>query len=292
MVTMKILLTGATGFLGRNLLLELLNYYKVRCITRNKLDVNHKNLEIISGDITNKHDVDKSMKDIDYAIHAAAVIQDTDEKAFNVNVNSTKNLIGSAKKFNIKKFIFISTENVIYDYCQDAYTNSKREAEKIVETFKNYLILRPSVIYGKDDDRYVSYMVKYIKRHFIVPILGYGKNLIQPVYVKDLSKCIINSLKYNIQGTYTVCGADSVSYRDIVKTIKKTLNLRRFIFYIPLFIVKPMIYFYEKLVKNPKIKFASLIYLNYNRKHDISHIIKVFKYKPTALKDGIKEIIS
>ena len=288
---MRILLTGATGFVGRNLLQELLKYYKVRCLVRKDFGIKDKNLEIVIGDIRNNNDVKRSVNGVDYVVHAAAVIYNTDKETFDINVNGTKNLVESSKKFKVKKFIFISTENVIYSYCDDAYTNSKREAEEFVKTLPNYLILRPSVIYGKGDDRYISYLIKFIKKYPIIPVLGSGKNLIQPIYIEDLIRCILNCIKYNIKGNHLVYGADAISYNSIIRKIQNILGVKRLVVHIPLILLKPIVFVYNKLVKNAKIKYKSLSYLKYDRKYDPAYIHKNFKYKPTSLEDGIGKLV-
>lgn len=288
---MRILLTGATGFIGKHLLKELLKNHKVVAIARNPLSMGSSNLKVIYGNLLDKKIIEDSMKNIDIVIHLAASLDQSDKNIEEINVTLTKTLIEEAKKAKIKKFIFFSTEKVPHSYCNDSYTISKRKAETIVTAFKNHLILRPSLVYGPGDTKYISILLSIIRKHPIVPIIGTGNQLLQPIFVKDLVKAVVNGIKNNIKGTYLLAGPEPISYNNIVQTLINELGLRRITIHIPILIIKPLIFIAEILLKNPPLRISHLEVLKYDKIYTMSSTLKLFKYVPTRFKEGCKAII-
>jgi len=287
---MKILLTGAQGFLGRHLLPELLKRCDVRCLVRKDFVYQHPRLEICVGDVTDESMVKRCMRGVDAVVHAAALLHSTAQETFAVNVEGTRHLVRAAKKHRVKHFIFISTENVLYDYCQDPYTRSKREAEHLVETLRASTILRPSIIYGKDDDKYLSYLISFVKRSPLVPVLGDGENLLQPVYVDDVVTCVLHALTLPVRGTYTVCGPQPYSYNDLIRFIADFYGVKRLILHFPLWLLKPLVTLYEHLVRMPKITSSSLAYFRYDRAHDVNALRRTFRYTPLDFPDALRHL--
>ena len=187
-------------------------------------------------------------------------------------------------------FVFICTENVLYDDFDDAYSETKRLAEKIVKhAFKNYLILRPTVVYGRYDKRYVGSLVEIAKRYKVLPIPGDGKKLFQPVYVDDIIKCIENGLKYDVKGGYVIAGPSKISYNDFTHMLLEQLGIKVKILHIPIRVLK-VAKLLSKVVKTRMDKFQ-IKSLETDKIYDIKTSIRALKYKPTPLKAGLKKTL-
>ncbi|MBO8445623.1 hypothetical protein B5F83_01990 [Muribaculum sp. An289] len=107
----KILLTGATGYIGYNIAKQLLQTgYSLRFFVRNPKDcILGMNAEIITGDIRCYSDVENAVSGCDYVIHAAGLFTFDElrkEEIYDVNVNGTKNICEAVKKCNIKRLVY------------------------------------------------------------------------------------------------------------------------------------------------------------------------------------------
>ena len=117
---MKILITGATGYIGHKLALEAADRnYIVHILARDlqsKFIPSHPNIHIYKGDITNKNSVLAAMKGCEFVMHAAGItsLWEKDNSIFyKVNVEGTRNMLDSALALNVKKFVFTSTGGVL-----------------------------------------------------------------------------------------------------------------------------------------------------------------------------------
>ena len=287
----KLLITGANGFIGKNLIEHLYKKYKIICLVYDN-KFNYKDLDIVNIDFSDidENKLNENFKNLDYVIHLAAVLDPYDKNIRKVNVGATKNLVELANKNKIKKFIFLSTENILHKN-KDLYTKTKIEAENIVKKFRNYIILRSTLVYGKYDNKYISSLIKFIKKSPIIIMPGKGDKLMQPIYVKDLVKCIENCLKYDIKGTYLVAGGSKVTYNQIINLILQELNLKKIKIHFPMPLLKILIKIYEMISKKPSIRLSQLENLDKNRIYNIETSKKILKYKPLNIEEGIKDLI-
>lgn len=204
---MRILVTGAGGFLGFHIakLLkskghEVFNFSRTH---HKKLDA--INVTTITGDLRNLNDVESALKNIDAIFHVAALagIWGSYDEYYSINFLGTKNLVESAKKNNIKKFVYTSTPSVVFadkdiiganetlSYPETFYTHyahTKCMAEKLVlsshgENFKT-CALRPHLIWGPGDPHILPRLRKKSFERKL-KIVGSGDNFVDVIYVEN-----------------------------------------------------------------------------------------------------------
>jgi len=281
-----ILITGASGFIGDALLNSIKG--KVRVVSRRKHKFG-KNVELLSGDITDKDFVSRAVKGVNKIIHMASIINPNDEDIFKVNIDATKYLVEEAVKNKVKKFVYLSSENVGEEN-KDNYATTKTEAEKIVKSFSNSVILRPTVVYGRGDEKYLGKIMKLSEKFPIVPILGSGQ--FQPIYIEDLVKCIVESANNpEIRGTHVIAGPTKTNFRDFVLKINKIRRMEKTYFYIPSFFLKPFVLLYESFSKEPIITVSQIENMDRVRVYDIEKNKILFDYSPTELDKGLRKSI-
>ncbi len=311
----KVLVTGASGFIGGHLV-ELLveKKYQVRCLVRERSDLSylqHFPVEFYFGDILDIGSLKEAVKDIDYVIHLAGAIKAKDNKTYwLVNYQGTKNILKAILKENpkIKKFVFISSQAVagpnkdlkpLREEDQpnpiSHYGKSKLKAEGLVKKFsKKFLtvILRPSLIYGPRDKETLIYF-RLFKLGFKVNIDRY----FSACYVKDFAKACLLALEREFPSgsIYFISDGCIYSLREInyhLKTLFKTkINIS-----IPFFpIVLNLLALILKIIsKKPSI-------INFDRIPEItskfwicdpSKAKKELGYQPeTFLKEGLEKTI-
>ncbi|MFH1249418.1 MAG: NAD-dependent epimerase/dehydratase family protein [archaeon] len=291
-----IFVTGASGFLGKYVVNELLKCNeKIRCFSNSigNLPKNNR-IEIVIGDIRDKEAVNKYVKGAKYIVHLAAALNPyITGDLYEVNIKGTKNLVDAAKKYKIKKFIFVSSEGAVQQF--DEYGKSKMKAESIVKSLKNYVIIRPTVIYGAGDRKNISKLIKIVKNSPFVPLFKNGNNKLQPVYAGDVAAAIKNALSMG-KGTYFAAGKEPLSLNEIITVIESCLGIKRRIrIRINLKLIKivvALMRFYKGKMISPNLISPNIIeYFSKDQIYDISKTIKELNYKPLSFYEGIKKSI-
>lgn len=265
--SLRLAITGATGFIGYNLVkcLSSDKQYHIRCLIRKESDssrLESLGTEIHLGDIRDKKDVKNFLHDIDAVIHLAAVKQHYQDKnlVISTNIEGTKNLVDNSK--NLKHFIFASSTLVINPI--DKYAQSKKECERIItESGTNYTILRIGPVFGPGDSTNITRIILALKTGKSIPIPGNGNQIFQPTFIGDVVKSIksliLNEKLFN--KTCVVTG-NPTSLNEFIDTVEKILNHKNKKFHIPNNILKFAIRAYQVVSSNPTLTIEQLENLN------------------------------
>lgn len=204
----KVLITGATGFIGSHLVDGLLEKGdKVRVLARSSNPsqwLKGKEIEIVKGDYGDIESLKKAVKEVDYIYHVAGVTKALDEKTYvQGNVTATENLLKATVEANptLQRFLHVSSgaaagpspsaEKPIDETAPPKpvtlYGRTKLQAEEVCKRYFEKLpitIVRPSIIYGERDKDLLEHF-KTVKSG-IIPIFGIAKKKYDYLYVKDL----------------------------------------------------------------------------------------------------------
>ena len=290
-----ILLTGASGFVGTNFLDYLAKNNKdisVRALIYDKdIEKKHPVVEKINGDIRDYENLEKVFTGapLDGIIHLAAVIKSPQEKDYTeVNVEGTRNLVRLAEKYGVKKFIFPSSDFVLYeDVAPNPYGISKRKCEEIITASNlDFTIFRPTPIFGPGDTKNFKSLVSFIKKYPIIPAV---QCLMEPVYVGDVVKMIIAALESPAANRqiYYLPGGEKYSFPDILMIIAKQLKLKRIIISLPPKIFLVALKVYENLFPNPLLESYQVRKWLKTQPLDASKTKKDLGYNPISFEEGV-----
>ena len=279
----KILVTGATGFIGTEVIRLLAPKYTIRIFSRRHIQI--PGIEVIVGDLTKQKDIEKAVSGIDCIVHLAATIIGDEKITYEFNVTSTKLLVEAAKKQKIKQFIFLSSENVLWPH-QSSYGRSKMKGEQIVNELRQHLILRCSVVYGPGNKINLGRIIIFVKKMKFILIPGTGKHLMQPIHVKDVAHFIKNGIDKRIEGNYVIAGASRISLNEFVDLVARFLGKKIIKFHIPLWLIYPYVKVRE-LFPHASIKWSQIRNLNTTRVYNIKEAVRDFGYAPRSIKDGL-----
>lgn len=250
---MKLLITGATGYIGRNLLKRLLlnGELNINILARGNTSIpGIDSVSLIRQDICNLVEDVFRNRSYDIAVHLAALMSDKDylprSEFERVNVEGTRKLVMSLRGCRLKQFIHISTVGVYGPTGvapvreEEAYGNnltdyewSKMEAEKVVLDCCRRIgipvtILRLGLMYG-DGMKYVWPNIIDSIANNKMKIIGEGKALIQLSYIRDIIEGI--SLALGNRSAYdsvlNICGAQVCSISEVFSTIADLLGVAR-----------------------------------------------------------------
>ncbi|RYY35049.1 MAG: NAD(P)-dependent oxidoreductase [Sphingobacteriaceae bacterium] len=257
----RVLITGASGFVGFSLIEEALkNNLEVFAAVRKSSLVEHlQELEInyVYLDYTDTDSLQKLIEEhrINYIIHAAGVTKARSQQEYNViNARYTFNLAQAAANANtnFKKFVLISSlaavgpleslNGVITQtttpHPVTAYGRSKLDAEERLQSVKglNFTVIRPTAVYGpRDKDIFIFF--KQVKKG-IEPYIGSRAQKLTFIYVKDLAKVSVKALYAGDGKTYNVSDGNFYDKYALGNITKSVLNLTAIKLTLPLSLVK------------------------------------------------------
>ena len=243
---MKIFLPGGAGLVGLNLIDTIESNFpnwQILVVDKDTKKVNfgkklYPKVEFVCEDLNNlseNNNLRKSIQDINSCVILQAEISNLNASEFiNNNVLSTQTLIKELKKLNCKRIIHISS-SVINSISDDIYTKTKTEQEIIVkENFPNSLILRPTLMFGRFDNKHLGWIANFMSKIPILPIPGNGRFIRQPLYVKDFCSIILKGLEDDsINGTFNITGLEKISYLSLMKKIKTIIKSNTIFIFIP-----------------------------------------------------------
>lgn len=242
---MRVLVTGATGFIGSHLVEALLKRgYEVACLIRRTSNlrwIEGLGVRFIYGDCTDKDTLRGITKGFDYIYHLAGITKAIRrERYFRENSLGTENIVNITAEENpdIKKFIYLCSLSAFgpsHDgrlpveddppHPVSDYGRSKLLGEEAVLNQKNRInvvILRPPAVYGPRD-RDIYFFFKLIKKG-IIPLWG-GERFLSLLFVEDLISCIISAGEKG-EGIYFVSDGEVYSLESITEMIAGALGVR------------------------------------------------------------------
>ena len=269
----KVLIFGGSGQIGRHLIRRLTNKnYLVTVVTRNlhkkgtvlRLGGNPGYVEIIEANIFNEDKLNDLFKDKDICINLVGIISENKKNKFkNIHTYFPTLLSKKCEEFKLKQFIHISALGV--DKAKDSkYAKSKLEGEKnILENFSKTTILRPSVVYSVDDN-FTTNLMTLLSLLPVFPLYYEGKTKFSPIHVSELCEIILEIIEKCIIEKIVECvGPEELSFKEILEKLLFSIDKKRILFNLPLFLAKIIIFFLEKLPK-PLITQDQLTLLKYD----------------------------
>jgi len=237
---------GGGGFIGRYLVRNLTkkNY---RCIisTRKafqkgylKTQATPGAIELVDWNPNNFSVLKESIKNSDIVINLIGILYETrKQKFYNIHTNIPEAIAKICSESDVKKFIHVSAIGAS-ENSKSLYQKSKYQGEvKAIENFKNTVIIRPSVVCGTEDN--FTNLFSKLSILPVIPIVGINYKF-QPILVNDVVDAIVHAieLKGNEGKIYEIGGPKVISFGDMVKSILKTINKKRFVVPMPMPIAK------------------------------------------------------
>jgi uncharacterized protein YbjT (DUF2867 family) len=297
---MKVFLTGATGFVGRHVAARLIkDGHQVKCVVRRPDSPEAEHLagigaEIAPGDILDAESLAGAAAGSEAVIHLVGIIFEHRGISFeNIHVHGTYNALAAASVVGARRFLHMSALGTGPD-AVSAYHRTKWAAEETVRASGlDYTILRPSIIYGRGGE-FIHMLMSQIKILPLVPVVGKGRYLMQPVTAVDVAACFSACLarKKTIGQAYEIGGPEQFSYNEMIDRLSWAMNKHRYQVHIPVFLVRPVAWLSERIQKQPMLTVDQLNMLLEDNVCDTSRMVRELGVKPLPFEEGLKEVLA
>ncbi len=292
-----ILVTGANGFVGRHLIDALLRTgTRIRAFVRSYekgAELKKKGCELSLGDIKDKESIEKALEEVSCVYHLVGIRRERGRDTFDdVNFMGTKNLVDAMQAKGVGRLIFISIVKVSPD-TGSRYLLSKWRAEETIRASKlKYTIFRSTVIYGPGGESFAN-LADIVRTAPIIPVIGSGRYLMQPLYVKDLVSVLVKTLAddQTINETFEIGGPEAMEFDRVLDEMAQVFGKKRIKLHLPVSLTRPFLALGEKIVPASLLPLTNdeldLLLIDTICNPDI--VQKRFNISLTPLKDGLKE---
>lgn len=225
----RVLVTGASGFVGQHIVSELLNQeYAVSAVVRNPASFHRPEVAVYQGDILSPKSLVPAMEGCNAVIHLVGIIAETRRATFEqVHVTGTRNVIETAKNMGIKRLIHMSALGTRPNAVATYHTTKWQAEQAVRESGLEYTIFRPSLILGPGGE-FTQMLRNWAQGKappfLFMPFFGRGffgqsnPQKLQPIHVDDLARLFVASINMatTVGKTYDLGGSRAVTWRELL----------------------------------------------------------------------------
>jgi len=246
---LKILITGATGFIGKNIAQDLLrDGEEVYALARptSKIDFLRKiGVKFVFGDITDPISLNAITGKFEAVIHCAAYVNDKNRQKLSlVNIMGTENVCQLCLRLSVRRLVYLSSAAVVSGHFQvplaatmpyratNFYGLSKIEAEKIVWNYRQKglasAILRPPMVYGEEEPHLFK-LILFLLKHRLFPLIAGGRNKLHLAYVKNVAQSAVMALRNDgfLNGAFFTADKEVLTIREICSILTQAISARQ-----------------------------------------------------------------
>jgi uncharacterized protein YbjT (DUF2867 family) len=295
----RVFVTGATGFVGRSVIQALRSDgYVVRCLVRRGSERDLRGLEAVErveGDILVRRGLEEGMAGCQAVVHLVGIIRERPEVGTTfemVHTQGTINVLEAAMAAGVRRLLHMSALGS-RPGARARYHQTKWAAEEAVRASGlAWTIFRPSIIYGRGDE-FVTMLARMVGRSPVVPVIGSGRQRLQPVPVEHVAEGFARALALPAteKHVYEVGGPDQLTMVELLDAIGSALGHRRVRkAHVPLGFMRPVARILHRLPGFP-VTPDQLRMLEEDNVCDPAPFYGAFRLEPMPLVTGLRRML-
>lgn len=293
----KIVITGAAGLVGQNLVARLKTRSDLELVGIDKHGPNvrlfreiHPTVQIIEADLAKPGSWSDCLAGADTVIVNQAQIGGLFAEEFEANnVTATRLILAAMQTHAVRYFVGISS-SVVNSSADDFYTRSKTAQERLFDECPlAHVTLRPTLMFGWFDRKHLGWLRRFMDRAPLFPMPGNGQFIRQPLYVGDFVSIIIASIEQRKTGTFDISGLEQIAYGDLIAMIHDIVKPRARIVHIPYAVFWGLLWLYARIDKNPPFTTGQLEALVIPETFPVIDWPREFGVVPTPLRRALSE---
>ena len=250
-----LLLTGATGSVGRALLRRLTaSGEPVRCLVRDPrgLGADRVRVQIALGDLADPPSFRNAMRGVRTVVHLAAAIRDQPAGSIEeLNGIATWRMVRAAERAGVEHFVFMSSLGA-ERHNRSRFLRAKALAEDaVLASAVRHTVLAPSLVYA-GGDTFMTVLERLALLLPVMPVSGRGAALYEPIWADDVADCVMAALggAGNGRARYELAGPQTLSHEQIVELVLRAAGRKRRIVHVPTPLVSRGLRVVEALMKS------------------------------------------
>ena len=288
---MRIAITGANGFVGRNVIAVLLGDEApgdIRALVRDPghaaSELPRAALDVRRADVTDASSLRGAFDGMDAVVHLVAIPTERHGSFARINAEGTRAVVREAERAGVRKVVHVSAIGASPD-SPYPFLRSKGEGQAAVEASSvPHVVLRPSILFGPGDDFFPR--LRFSLRFPVVPLPDGGTARFQPLHVEDLASTVRAALHGSMTGTYEVGGPDPATYRQMLEETMRAYRIRRPTVRLPVPLMKPAAFLFERTMADPPVTVRQLDLLAVDNTPHPNAIDQVFGVRPQPFLGG------
>jgi nucleoside-diphosphate-sugar epimerase len=291
----KIVITGAAGLVGQNLIPRLKSKNLDELVAIDKHPTNtallrqlHPGLRVIEADLAEPGPWQNELEGCTHLVIGHAQIGGLflHEYVRN-NITASERLIEAALRYNVPYAVSISS-SVVNSLAIDDYTETKKAQEALnAASGIKQVVLRPTLMFGWFDRKHVGWLGRFMQRVPVFPVPGNGKFLRQPLYAGDFADIIASALQTEITGAYNITGMERIDYIDLIRLLKQATGAKARIIKLPYRLFWLLLKINSLWDKNPPFTANQLEALVTPDVFEVIDWPAIFNVHSTPLKDAL-----
>lgn len=295
--TDKVVITGAAGLVGQNLvaLLRAERFENLVAIDKHSYNLGilrelHPGVRAVDADLADPGAWEQEFAGARVVVLLHAQITGKAPEPFvRNNITATEQVLRAIVGHGRPYVIGVSS-SVVNSVADDEYTNTKRAQEGLVrDSGLDHCILRPTLMFGWFDPKHLGWLSRFMEKTPLFPIPGHGRYMRQPLYNQDFCRVILRCMLTQPRAEYDLVGPEQIDYIDIIRAIKRAKKLRTPVVRIPFGLFSALLKVYALFSDNPPFTADQLKALTAGDRFTGVDMEQVFDIKPTPFQRAVDE---
>ena len=294
---MDVLIAGGTGFIGSRVVDELRKVGRHRLVVMTRHPERgpaREGVEYVGGDVADPTSLAEATRGIEAVVHCVQFPNHPVENPARgwtyeqVDGVGTERMVAACKGNGVGRFVYLSGAGVRPGRTEPWFRAKERAERAVVHSGMEYVIIRPSWVYGPDD-RSMNKFVTFVKLLPVVPVIGSGRELVQPISVFDVATVVARAVDHPeaTNQVFEVGSREPISMDGIMQTVMRVLGKQRRLVHQPAWLVKIPAALIQYLPNAP-LSPGAVDFITMNERVDPSSAERVFGIQFTPLEAGLR----